>query len=163
MNGGMNMSEKNSKLSEDDMRMISEMMDGWQATADRRKNFLKEKGEDIMSRIVATIEEKGNLNDDDFAYRPEQQSVTSDEFFALFNAVEEYAGGRYFTDDAISFSNHSLFMRYNGKLIEFFTMSGQGSYSLIGDGSETSVEFDSFNVGKIMEFEDFKRDVLDNR
>ena len=128
---------------------------------EEQTKLVKEKGEDILSRILVVIEKDGGLHDDDIAYNPEDYDVSEDEYHSMFNAMMGYAGDRLFNEvEDNPFPHQIVIYKFKDALIELFTMSGQGTVTSFSQPSR--VEFDSFNISKIIDFEDFKKDIINN-
>lgn len=150
--------------SEEELKNMTEELGNF---FDKRNKFIEEtvkaKGEDILQRVFFHLEKEGYLCDEGLSYAPEEYPVTQEEYMALFDSMMDYADENYFVDDENPFDHKSVFYTYHDKLIELFTMSGQGTVTSFSSGENTSIKFDSFSLKKIIDFNDFKRDIINQK
>lgn len=116
--------------------------------------IVKNRGEDILERIFKIIGRDGALVDESLLYRSEEFDVTEEEYYALFNAMVDYAGDERVFHDEENFFEHKIFCyEHEGELIELFIMWGQGCATSFSEVSR--INFDSFNALKVVKFSDF--------
>lgn len=121
-------------------------------------SFLQSSGRDVFDKIIKKIKKDDYVDSEHMAYCPEEHDFESEEFHFLFEAMMHYAGDRIFYDDDNCFDHQIIIYSYEDEMVELFRMSGQGTIYQMSEVSR--VEFDSFNISKIVKFEDFERDVL---
>lgn len=147
--------------SEEELKTMAEELETF---FDERTKFIEEtvkaKGEDILRRIISHLEKEGFLGDEGMSYTPEDYPVTLEEYTALFDSMMDYADENYYVDDDNFFDHKSVFYTYDDKLIELFIMSGQGTVTSFSSGENTQIKFEGSNMKKAIDFEDFKRDVI---
>lgn len=120
----------------------------------RKNDIVKNKSEDIMSRIYTTLINDGHIHDEDVLYFPEKYSITSEEYHALFESMFYYADEEYlYTDYNNPFMNRSVYYYYSGEFIRLFEMSGQGIATTISIVSENELKREG--IKNIIEFDEF--------
>lgn len=126
---------------------------------EEKVKFLKTSGKEVFLKIVEKIKQDDYVDSEHMAYFPEEHDFESGEFHFLFEEMLNYAGDeRVFYEEDNIFDHQIVIYSYDDELIQLFRMSGQGTiYQMSG---ANRVDFDSFNVNKIVKFEDFESEVL---
>ena len=115
-----------------------------------------EKREALLPLLVKHLRElEPYIDGEDLAYSPEKYSFSSTDFHHFFSLVTEYLeeDHGYAVDEECDFENKTYFLRYDGLLLEFFIMWGQGTCTimkLVEEDSEIPADF-------IGSFEGWKR------
>ena len=93
--------------------------------------LINESGEELFQTIIEVINEIGILGDQDILYHPKKyKGITVENFLLLYNAMEKYHKKPIYNEEMF-FEHAYYFYQYNEQVIELFTMSGQGTESMI--------------------------------
>lgn len=126
----------------------------------------------LLPTIFEHLKEKGSIDGDDLAYFPDHYAFTSKEFQDFFSLVTDYLEEEhgYAVDEDCGFENKTFILRYEGVLLEFFIMWGQGTCTILKiseEQEECPVEligsFDKWILYMEKEYETVKETIEKNK
>jgi hypothetical protein len=104
---------------------VQEMID----KENKRKDFESRGQDEVMVKVLRTLERDGRLDGETLSYFPEKYDFTKEEFRDLFLNMQDYAedNGFAFEDEKCMFENKAWHCLFQGAKIIFKTMNGQGT------------------------------------
>jgi len=145
----MSINLKNFKLTDEQINEFVQMM----VNNEKKKVLLvADNFNELSTKLVQHIEEKGYVDNEHLAYFPEEHEFTGEEFHAFFDVATDFLAEKIGenVDEDCYFENRLYWMQVGDKVLRFFIMWGQGT------ATQLSFEDEDIPSDKIGDMEDFR-------
>lgn len=150
----MGINLKDFKLTDEQIEEFARMLENQEK---KKVNLVVEALNELPSKLVRHIEEKGYVNNEHIAYFPEEHAFTGDEFDAFFDLATAFLGesvGEHVDEDCY-FDNRLYWMKVEDKVLRFFIMWGQGT------AIQLTFEEEEISSDQMKNIEDFNTWLMD--